>query len=87
MELLEGNKAKFNKMQYSDLVLLERKVDQVVISLSALDAWSTKTSTLAMMIGKTWDNLVQLCDKAVAPLVGMCNYCLDHGSPIPGSKL
>lgn len=88
MELLEGKEAQFDKMQYiSDLVLLRGKVNQAVLSLSASNAGSTETSTLRAVIGKLWDNLVQLCDKAVAPLMGMYNYYTDRGSPIPGNKL
>jgi hypothetical protein len=69
-----GNKARFDEMQYSDLVLLVKRVDQAVITLLALDAWSTKTMALQAMVGQMWRNLIQLCNKAVAPLVGMYNY-------------
>lgn len=48
MEIMEGNKARFDEMQYSDLVLLVKRVDQAVISLLALDAWSNKTMALQL---------------------------------------
>jgi hypothetical protein len=71
MELVEGNEAKFDKMEYGDLVALVGRVDQAVVHLSASDTWSMETTELRAMIGQTRENLIQLRDKAVAPLVGM----------------
>lgn len=87
MELMEGHEAKFDEMKYSNLVALVGKVDQAVVNLSASDAWSTETTALRAMIGQTREKLVQLRDKAVAPLVRMYNYYTDPGSPIPGNKI
>jgi hypothetical protein len=87
MELVEGNEAKFDEMKYGDLFALVGRVDQAVVNLSALDAWSTETTALRAMIGQTQENLIKLRDKAVAPLVGMYHYYTDRGSPIPGNKI
>jgi hypothetical protein len=84
LEVLEGNEAKFDLIANDGLVWLTQWLDQLVVSLSALDAWSIETAKLRRLIGATTGNLANLRDKAVGPLVGLHNCCTDRGSPIPG---
>jgi hypothetical protein len=88
MELLEGNETKFYEMKCSGLVAMVGRVDQVVVSHSTLDAWSTKSMALGAMVGQMQENLIQLCDKRLLlPWLGCITSILTVGFIFPGTRL